>query len=108
MVSGEGWGVARTPASGPITFTYQGTTTALTYAGGYTAEWIVEDNGSALTNSLNPFANYGNVTFSNITTSLSPWNLTPDDGVEIVQNGVALSVPSPIVNSGFTVTYTGP
>ncbi|HEY5120958.1 MAG TPA: G1 family glutamic endopeptidase, partial [Acidimicrobiales bacterium] len=79
-----------------------------TYAGANSAEWIVEDNESSLTSSLNPFANYGSVTFSNITTNLSPWYLTPNDGVEIVQNGVALSVPSPIVNSGFTVTYKGP
>jgi hypothetical protein len=108
MVSGEGWGVAPTPASGPITFTYQGTTTGLSYAGGYTAEWIVEDTGNAITGGLFPFANYGSVTFSNITTDLSPWYLTADDGIEIVQNGVALSVPSPIVNGGFTVTYMGP
>jgi hypothetical protein len=104
MVIGGGWGV------GPIggNFTEQGTTTGWTYAGAYSAEWIVEDNESALTNALNPFANYGSVAFSNITTNLSPSYLTADDGVEIVQNGVALSVPSPIVNGGFTVTYMGP
>src|ERR1019366_4292737 len=40
MVTGEGWGVAPIGAS----FTYQGPTAGLTYSGGYTAEWIVEDN----------------------------------------------------------------
>lgn len=108
MVTGEGWGVAPTPASGPISFTYQGMTTGLTYSGGYTAEWIVEDNTNALTNTYNPFANYGSVTFSDITTDLSPWYLTPSDAIEIVQNGVTLSVPSTIVNGGFTVNYMGP
>jgi hypothetical protein len=108
MVIGEGWGVAPTPASGPITFTYQGTTAGFTYSGGYSAEWIVEDTGNASGRNF-PFANYGNVPFSNLTTSLSPWSLTASDGIEIVQNGVTLSSPTPInSNGGFTVTYMGP
>lgn len=104
MVTGGGWGVA--PIGAP--FTYQGTTSSLSYSGGYTAEWIVEDNTNSQTGSLNQFANYGSVAFSNLTTDQNPWSLTPSDGEEIVQNGAALSIPSPVVNDGFTVTYTGP
>lgn len=108
MIIGVGWGVGPTPASGPVTFTSQGSTAGWTYAGGNTAEWIVEDNASAQTSALNPFANYGQVNFSNLGTNLTPWYLTASDGIEIVQNGRALSVPSPFVNDGFTVKYTGP
>ncbi len=104
MISGEGWGVAPIGAK----FTNQGSTSGLTYSGGYTAEWIVEDNTNSQSNSYNPFANYGSVAFSNITTDQASWSLAPSDAEEIVQSGVVLSVPSPIVNGGFTVTYTGP
>ena len=108
MIIGVGWGVGPMSSSGPITFTSQGSTAGWTYAGGTTAEWIVEDNENAQTSALNPFANYGQVNFSDLGTNLTPWYLTADDGIEIVQNGLTLSVPSPIVNDGFTVTYTGP
>jgi len=108
MVTGEGWGVSRTPASGPITFTYQGTTTSLSYSGGYTAEWIVEDPGDVSSGGQSPFANYGSVTFSNLGTDLASWSLPNSDAEEIVQNGVILSVPGAVSGDGFTVTYTGP
>ncbi len=108
MVTGEGWGVSPTPASGPIAFTYQGTTTDLSYSGGYTAEWVTEDpTGSS--GSYSPFANYGTVTFTNLETNLpSGWLLPNSDGVEMVQNGAVLSVPSTVSGGGFTVTYMGP
>ena len=105
MVTGEGWGVAPTGAS---YFTYQGTTTSLSYSGGYTAEWIVEDATPASGSGLSPFANYGSVTFSNLRTDFASWSLSASDGVEIVQSGATLSVPGPVSNDGFTVSYTGP
>jgi uncharacterized repeat protein (TIGR02543 family) len=108
MVTGEGWGVSPTPTSGPITFTYQGTTTGLSYSGGYTAEWIVEDPGNVSSGGLSPFANYGSVTFSKLGTNLVSWSLAATDANEIVQNGATLSVPGAIANNGFTVNYTGP
>jgi hypothetical protein len=105
MVTGEGWGVAPTGAS---YFTYQGTTTGLSYSGGYSAEWIVEDATPASGSGLSPFANYGSVTFSNLRTDFASWSLSASDGVEIVQSGATLSVPGPVSNDGFTVSYTGP
>jgi hypothetical protein len=104
MITGEGWGVGPIGAS----FTYQGSTAGVSYIGADTAEWIVEDVTNAQSSSLFSFANYGSVTFSNLTTDLASWYLAPSDGVEIVQNGVTLSVPSPIDNGEFTVTYSGP
>jgi hypothetical protein len=40
MITGGGWGVLVDSGNG--TFQLQGRTTFLSYAGGYTAEWIVE------------------------------------------------------------------
>lgn len=103
MVTGEGWGVMLDAGNG--TFSVQGLTAGLTYAGGSTAEWIAEDfgqNGSQIT-----LADYGTVTFSDLGTSLSSWELTPSEGVEIVQNGAVLSTPSAPANDGFSVSYTG-
>jgi Peptidase A4 family len=104
MVTGEGWGVEADSGNG--TFIEQGSTVRLSYAGGTTAEWIVEDysrNGSIV-----PFVDYGTVSFSNLTTSRSSRSLTRDDGVEIAQNGVVRSTPSPPARGGFSVTYRPP
>jgi hypothetical protein len=105
MVTGEGWGVIPIGAS---QFSYQGTTTYLSYTGGYTAEWIMEDTTNGLSDTLVPFANYGSVTFTNLGTSLMPWYLTASEGMQIEQNGSILSVPSLPNNDGFSVYYTGP
>lgn len=107
MVTEEGWGVA-SDASSTLTFSDQGSTAGLTYSGGYTAEWIVEDPTVGLTDSLAPFANYGTVTFRNLQTILASWSLTTGEGDEIVQNGVTLSTPSVPSTDGFSVSYTGP
>ena len=105
MVTGEGWGVTTGGCTG--TFTLQGSTASLSYAGGYTAEWIVEDYASGSSLVPVPFADYGTVTFTSLTTSLSSWNLTSANPVEIVQNNSVLSVPSPPSGGGFSVSYTG-
>lgn len=107
MVTGRGWGVA-SDGSGTPTFPEQGTTTGLTYAGGYTAEWIVEDFAVGGAPSIVPLANYGTVTFSDLQTSLATWSLTIGEGLAITQNGVTLSTPSPPSTAGFSVTYTEP
>jgi hypothetical protein len=104
MVTGEGWGVMPDNAS---SFPAQGSTASLSYGGGTSAEWIVEAyflNGAQL-----PLADFGTIGFSDIRTSLSPWHLSDEDSITLVQNGVAVSTPSEpdTVNSGFTVSYTG-
>lgn len=103
MVTGESWGVS---LDGSGTFSDQGSTATLVYAGGTTAEWIAEDYRKE--GSLVPLAAYGTLTFSQLTTSLSSWSLTPIDAVEMVQNGAVLSVPSPPGTNGFAVRYAGP
>jgi len=47
------------------------------------------------------------VTFANLTTSLSPWDLTSNEAVAMVQNGVLLSTPSAPLGGGFSVSYVG-
>jgi len=103
MVTGEGWGVSEDAGNG--SFAEQGSTAGLSYSGGYTAEWIVEDytqNGS-----LVPLADYGTVDFTDLKTSLASWYLTANEGWAIVQNGVVLSTPSSPSSDGFSVSYTG-
>ena len=87
----------------------EGSTAGVSYAGGYSAEWIAEDPTESDGSTLAPLADYGTVTFTNLTTSLSAWSLTSGEAVEIVQNGSVLSVPSgpDSTGGGFSVTYTG-
>ena len=106
-VTQEGWGVTQISSS---SFSYQGRT-ALSYSGGYTGEWIVEDYWSNYQQSTSavPFASYGSVTFTNlILGGLSPWYLTANEGVEMVQNGAVVSTPTSPSNGNFSVSYTGP
>jgi hypothetical protein len=103
MVTGGGWGVMTDAGNG--TFTYQGLTTNLSYSGGHTAEWIVEDYNSPA-GPMVPFADYGTVNFTNLTTAPSPWSLTNTEGEQLVQNGVVLSTPSLPLGNGFSVSYT--
>jgi hypothetical protein len=103
---GYEWDVS-TIATNTLVGRIQGTATGTSYSGGDSAEWITEDPGVANSSSYYPFANYGSVTFSDLTTNLSSWTLPNSDAYEIVQNGATLSVPGPVINDGFTVTYTG-
>ena len=104
MVTGEGWGVSVDGGNG--TFPMQGSTARLSYSGGYTAEWIVEDPANA-DGSLIPFADYGTVNFTDLRTSLTSWSLTADEGIAIAQGDVVLSTPSAPASGGFTVSYSG-
>jgi hypothetical protein len=106
MVTGSSYGTSL-DGNGPGSFAKEGSTALLAYAGGYSAEWIVEDSG-VTESQLAPFADFGTVTFSNLTTSLTSWSLTPAEGVELVQHGVVLSTPEPPTSEGFAVRYSGP
>jgi hypothetical protein len=106
MVTGEGWGIYQDGSGG--TFTDQGSTVDIYYSGGYTAEWIAEDyRVGGAGGSLVSLADYGTVSFTNLTTSISSWHLSEGDGWEIVQDGQVLSVPSVPSQDGFSVSYEG-
>lgn len=106
MVAGGEYGTA-TDRGGPHRFSEQGSAAQLSYAGAYSAEWIVEDSGTNAV-MLAPFANYGSISFTNLSTGLASWSLTTSEGVELVQHGVALSTPSAPSANAFDVRYTGP
>jgi hypothetical protein len=86
----------------------QGPAATLSYAGGTSAEWIVEDFGFA-GGGFAPFADFGKVAFSGLTTSLPSWSLTKSEQVGLGANGLLLAEPSGPDSSGrgFSVTYTG-
>jgi hypothetical protein len=86
----------------------QGPSAALSYAGGTTAEWIVEDFGFS-NGKFAPFADFGKVAFSGLTTSLQSWALTKAEQVGLGASGLLLAEPSGPDSSGrgFSVTYTG-
>ena len=77
------------------------------YSGpGTSAEWINEDPTDASTNTLFPFADFGTVTFSNISFDGSLPNLSlSTNGIEMVQNGSVLALPSAPSSGGFSVAY---
>lgn len=103
----DGWEVVTTATSVPVGG-MQGYATNTSYSGAYSAEWIEEDVTNASSGSLFSLPNYGSVTFFNLRTNLPSWSLTGSDAVEIMtSNGVVVSVPGPVSNDGFTVTFTG-
>jgi len=84
----------------------EGLTTSVSYGGGYTAEWIVEDY--ELNGTLVPLADFGTATFTNLTTSVPSWALTDDEQSGIGDNGGLLhAAPSEPSGNGFSITWTG-
>jgi hypothetical protein len=108
MHTGDYWGTVSD--LDPSTFvTTEGDAALVSYSGGLTAEWIVEDYGTA-GGSLVPFADFGTVTFTGLATNLPTWGLTASEQVGLGdRNGLLLAVPSAPDSSGkgFSVAYTG-
>ena len=101
QASGTLWGI--TVADGT---TGQSFTTDQTYTGpGTSAEWIVEAPTDSLTNAEDTLGAYNPpVTFSNLRMGGPETSLEADT---MYQGGVAVSVPSALTSTGFTVSYTG-
>ncbi len=106
MITGGAYGTILDSNTGTWR-TVEGSTASVSYSGGYTAEWIVEDYYSVGLSGEVPLADFGTVAFSGLTTSLPTWDLTPAEEVGIVQNGVTLAVPSPPASGGFSVSFSG-
>lgn len=90
--------------------TGQSASQAFAYSGpGASAEWIEEDpatSGQFGALQLAPYADYGSVRFTGVTANgMAPALDLAGDGVELVQGGVVLSVPSAPIGDGFTVSY---
>ena len=100
LVTGVGWGVM---TDGATTFTEQGSATGLSYAGADTAEWIAEAFESA--GSQVQCADFGTLTFSNLTTSLPGWSLAQATGTVLDQGSGPIATPSAPAGNGFSITY---
>ncbi len=99
----QSYGVA---ANSRDAYTVQGHTHHLSYAGGSSADWIVEDPTSR--GSRVPFANFGTVAFRGLRTSFRGWPLKTSDGKELVdKNYNTLSEPKPPKGREFSVSYMG-
>jgi hypothetical protein len=108
MTTGDAYGTVL-DSDPTVWLDQEGSTSSVSYAGGSTAEWIVEDFENASTGQQVPFADFGTVTFSGLTTSLSSWSLTPDEQSGVGDaNGYLYAAPSAPSGDGFSVTYTGP
>ena len=107
MHTGDHWGMVLD--SDPTVFTAMlGDASTITYSGGHTAEWIVEDYATHA--GLVPFADFGKVTFTNLTTNLPTWALTTKEQVGLGdRSGLLLAAPSApdSTGKGFSVSYTG-
>ena len=108
MTTGQAYGTVLD--SSPTVWLHQeGSAAGVTYAGGYTAEWIVE--AFALSSGfLIRLADFGSVAFTGLTTSIPSWALTGDEQVGIGDDGGFLyAAPSgPDASQyGFSVTYVG-
>lgn len=101
MVTGTGWGVS---LDGTSTFSAEGSTAGLSYAGGTSAEWIAEDYQQS--GALVPLAAFGTLSFQSLTTSLASWSLVASDAVEMVQASTVLALPSPPGADGFSIADT--
>lgn len=107
MHTGDHWGTVRD--TDPTTWLATPVdASTVSYSGGHTAEWIVEDY--ATSSGLVPFADFGKVTFAGLTTSLPTWSLTAKEQVGLGNtSGLLLAAPSAPDSTGkaFSVTYTG-
>lgn len=110
MQTGVGWGTVL-DASPTNWLLEEGDASTVSYAGGSSAEWILEDFGQGASGSPVPFADFGTVSFENLTTSLASWSLTSDEAIGLSDpggSGLLLAAPSaPDASNGFSITYTG-
>jgi hypothetical protein len=86
----------------------EGVSPTLSYAGGYTAEWIVEDFAFS-DGSFAPLADFGKIAFTGLTTGLASWTLTKAEQVGLGAGPLLLAEPSgpDASGRGFSVSYIG-
>ena len=105
MYVGGTWGIE--PDAGG-SFTKEGSASGISYAGGNTAEWIVEAPGLFNTGSaFGTIPDFGTVQFSGLRAGLQSWSLNPDEVDEINYDGQVVAAPGPPDGDGFPVSYTG-
>jgi hypothetical protein len=108
MTTGKGFGTVL-DSNPTVWLALESTSVPSSYAGGYTAEWIVEAPTDASTGSIIPLADFGNMAFTSLTTNLPSWELTGAEQVGLGAGPLLLAAPSAAdpTGRGFSVTYTG-
>jgi uncharacterized repeat protein (TIGR02543 family) len=106
FVVGSGWEI-ESIATNAVIGSFQATDSSQSFPGATSAEWIMEDPSDG-SGHLLPFASYGTVTFTNLSTDLSVLTLPFSDSYQIVQGSVTLSVPTQVGGNSFSCNYTGP
>lgn len=107
MTTGQSYGTVL-DSSPTVWLHEEGSAASVSYAGGYSAEWIVEAFQSR--GVLVPLADFGSVSFTGLTTSVPSWALTGDEQVGLGDNlGFLYAAPSGPDSShaGFSITFTG-
>jgi Peptidase A4 family len=105
MFAGGTYGIEQ---DGSGSFTVEGSSSYISYAGGSTVEWVVEGPGLTKTGpSFLPLADFGTVQFSDLRAGLPSWSLSPDEGDEIVYDNQVVAEPGQPDGDGFSVSYTG-
>ncbi len=105
MFAGGTYGIEQ---DGSGSFTAEGSSSYISYAGGSTVEWVVEGPGLVKTGSaFLPLADFGTVQFSDLRAGLPSWSLNPNEGEEISYGNQIVAEPGPPDGDGFSVSYTG-
>ncbi len=105
MFAGGQYGIEQ---DGSGSFTDEGPSSNISYAGGSTVEWVVEGPGLIQTGpAFQPLADFGTVQFSDLRAGLLSWSLNPDEGQEIVYHNQVVAEPGQPDGDGYSVSYTG-
>jgi hypothetical protein len=94
---GNAWGIANNRAGGTIKIV-EGSGYQYSFPGADTAEWFQGAPGTAL-------ADFGSVSFEDMTTNIPDWTLLPTDAVEMVSGQNVLALPSDPTTNVFQVTW---
>jgi Peptidase A4 family len=105
MTAGGTYGIEQ---DGSESYSQEGLASNISYAGGSTAEWVIEGPGLAGTGeNFQPLADFGTVQFSDLWAGLPSWSLNPLEQNVITYDGQTLAQPGPPDGDGFSVSYTG-
>lgn len=94
---GNAWGIANARAGGTVEFA-EGPGYQYSFPGANGAEWIQEATGIVL-------ADFGSVSFADMTTNIPNWTLLPADAVEMVAGQSVLAMPSNPTTGELQVTW---
>jgi hypothetical protein len=103
MFAGGSYGIE---ADRSGSFTTEGSSSDISYAGENTVEWVVEGPGLAYTGqNFAPMSDFGTVQFSDLRAGLQSWSLTTDESEQITYDNQVVAAPGQPDGDGFSVSY---